>query len=226
MLSGNRDRIVERYLNGSMSTSEEQEFLCRVERDPELRHALSVEQAIDRTLRKDRNALPDEDREARTYVLTMLGRLPAMEQQAITGAAILGSKWWKGALATLVAGGLALGTIYLTHPDAAPASGAPPAVAPAAKVQASPPAPRIEPAQTEADVNMKQLTVSSTPLPRAGTSTITRSLPADTLAAAPAAEHVTEPAGDSLPARTASPPIVITRDTMRVEVNINLQKMK
>ncbi|MDB5032881.1 MAG: hypothetical protein JWQ98_122 [Chlorobi bacterium] len=79
--------MVERYLSRRMSGAEEVEFRRRLGTDPELRAILETEQTIQRTLYRDRDALPAVSAESRYNVLTMLGRLAPAESSVASGAA-------------------------------------------------------------------------------------------------------------------------------------------
>ncbi len=67
-----RDRIIDRYINGQMSPSEQIELQHMMEKDPELRQTIEAEQALTRIMLKDRAHLSGMDHSA-TYASFLAG---------------------------------------------------------------------------------------------------------------------------------------------------------
>jgi hypothetical protein len=66
------DRIIDRFVSGSMSRAEEQEFHRLLENDSELRDLYETEQVLNRTMLKDREMLSGVDHSA-TYARFLAG---------------------------------------------------------------------------------------------------------------------------------------------------------
>ena len=94
-----------------MTPEEQRRLLALAESDPELRRALEAERTIDRTLRRDRDAIPPVGPEIRSQVLAMVGALdpsPVMTATVGTGS---------GRIVALVAAmTLAAGALFLAIP--------------------------------------------------------------------------------------------------------------
>lgn len=67
-----QERLVERYLNGEMSSVDEQEFFIQVAVDNNLRQTLKAYRIVESALRKHRDAVPPHHAEARSRMITML----------------------------------------------------------------------------------------------------------------------------------------------------------
>jgi hypothetical protein len=141
MTQNNRERMIARYTGGRMLPEEERRFLKLAEKDPELRRAIEAERAIDRTLRRDRDALPRITAETRSHVLAMLGALdPAPPVTIRDGTGI-------GMIALIAAGiGLAIGALFLARPHEESVATTPPRpAATAVELRGSTPQPLARP---------------------------------------------------------------------------------
>ena len=73
----NRDRMVERFVEGRMEGSELRAFQKMLASDPKLQRMVDTERAIRGTLLRDRNHIPADDPRGRAHLLAMLATLPA-----------------------------------------------------------------------------------------------------------------------------------------------------
>ncbi len=128
------DRIIDKFLNGEMKPSEEQEFRMLLDLDPELRTLMQADAVLRDGVRKDAEALPEESPKVYTHFLGLLAATaPAGGGIAAGGSAgksaagltagakgsltatIAGSALMKTMVAVIGAAGLAIGT-YLAVP--------------------------------------------------------------------------------------------------------------
>lgn len=75
-----RERHIERYLSGSMTPAEEQDFFIQAALDREMRYELKALMTVDSAIRKEREAESGEHTALRTRVAAMLVAAPAAEQ--------------------------------------------------------------------------------------------------------------------------------------------------
>jgi hypothetical protein len=248
MTKNNRERMIARYTGGRMLPEEERRFLDLAEEDPELRRAIETERAIDRTLRRDRDALPIATAETRSQVLAMLGSLdPAPVATMRAGAGI-------GRIALIATGiGLTVGALFLARPRGGSVGIAPPRpAATAVEPRRHAPQPPEHPAsstamQHEREENAAREEHSETVGPRpAVPRDIAPRKHIETAGSAaatskPAVPRPTESATRSAPLiadsaaapRLAPPPAHIAppqpprlADSTRINVTIDLEKMK
>jgi|GEM_PF-3695381 len=76
MTRADREHLLQRYLEGTMSSAEEEEFLIRAALNTDLRMELKAHQTIDRALRKDRTAGTVEHTALRARVAANLSANP------------------------------------------------------------------------------------------------------------------------------------------------------
>jgi|GEM_PF-3054899 len=155
---------IERYLNGTMSPTEQNEFRGRLERDQTLRRAVDAEMLIRRSVRSERSSMPAPSAAARARFLAMVATVvpessappqPAAEPAgggSLAGS-IAGGGIAKGIIATVAAVTVTIGAIMLLpgRGDRGNTGGTPPdveIVQPAPK--AAPPAISLQPAATDA----------------------------------------------------------------------------
>lgn len=246
MSQKDRERMIARYTGGRMSPEEERRFLGLVESDPELRRAIETERTIDRTLRRDRDALPLTGAETRSQVLAMLGALePAPVVTMSAGVGI-------GTIALIVAGlGLTVGALFLIAPRETAIENAPPRPAATAveiRHQALQPPKHPSPSTTmeegtEANavggehpeaVEPRPAQPHGLPLKRrvetAGSAAAPSKVasPISAEPALPTAPRITDTTAPSLvihPTRTAPPPSRVS-DSTRIDITIDLDRMK
>jgi hypothetical protein len=156
MTRAEREQLIERYLRGQMSPSEEHDFFIEVAGNKELRLDLKAYRIVDDALRKDRSAETATYSALRASMLTMIesrGTMPPVRQKAqmppsgpaemigttpaVPAAPDAGTGRWAvwlaiGVVLLMIAGGL-----FLRRPSAVRSPAAPP-VAPSA-VSASAP---------------------------------------------------------------------------------------
>jgi negative regulator of sigma E activity len=135
MTRAERELLIERYLNGEMSSGQEQDFFIQVAVDKELRQELKAYRTVDSAIRKDREAERSEHTALRSRVASMLPLYPAQGDHspapsappAAAGASgIAGSGFGSGTIrwiaATGVAAMLAVGAYLMidtgSNPDA------------------------------------------------------------------------------------------------------------
>jgi hypothetical protein len=83
----NRDRMVERFVEGRMEGSELRAFQKMLASDPKLQRMVDTERAIRGTLLRDRNHIPADDPRGRAHLLAMLATLPTEPVGIAAGAA-------------------------------------------------------------------------------------------------------------------------------------------
>jgi hypothetical protein len=237
-----RDRLIDRYMSRQMSLSEEGELMRLVESDETLRRMLETERAVHTTLLRDRDALPVADREARTHLLSILGALPADAVPAASGSTgFLTGGVLKGIIGVLVAGAITAGYVLVGNDsrssDAAPAvhrSIAQPSVISSSDSIASPPAAETD-REVPAEASAKRSRADA-PKPAgpaiAGTPAAPSHEPshpepaAQPTAEVPAEEPSAPSVTDAAPERNQrSESALRTRDTMRVNVSINMDRL-
>ena len=119
------DKIIDRYLNGQMTPSEERDFFQLMELDEELKRAFMAEQLIGQTTRREKDAIGAAPAESYTHFLAALaavgagaatagaaGASAATSSAAATTAATTTTA--TTAAATTAAGGSFLGTLLAT----------------------------------------------------------------------------------------------------------------
>jgi hypothetical protein len=138
-----REKLVEQYLNGELSGSQEQDFFIKVAVDNDLRRTLRAYMIVDTAFRVDRDAVASERPAVRARIMSAL-EASSIGQTATTGAAsnataagntISVAKWslpfWKNAVIAVVAtaitvGGYLVGTSLFTGTEDAPQQNAQP----------------------------------------------------------------------------------------------------
>lgn len=91
-----RERHIERYLSGSMTPAEEQDFFIQAALDREMRYELKALVTVDSAIRKEREAESGEHTAMRTRVAAMLAAAPAADQP---GPSVIGRTGPGGATA-------------------------------------------------------------------------------------------------------------------------------
>jgi hypothetical protein len=126
MNSEAHDRIIDRYLNGEMTPSEERDFFQLMELDEELKAAFMAEQLIGQTTRREKDAIGAAPAESYTHFLAALaavgagaatagaaGASAATSSAAATTAATTTAAT-TATVTTTAAGGSFLGTLLAT----------------------------------------------------------------------------------------------------------------
>jgi hypothetical protein len=232
----NRRTIEEiaRYGAGTLSPAEERDLLRRAAADPDLRRALDAERAISRTLRVDRDRLPSASPESRRLLAGMLDqprplrsvRRVRWSDRAFSGFLLKG---------TAIAAVLTAGTVGLMRSGSSDVPT--PAAAPA--VQASPRVPRHDVVEHPVVTAPAVVPVRSEPRSvRPAAKAPRRAVPRIVEEVAPPMQVMPqEQSTFEMPAevrtvpspaeraRTPIPATTITRDTMRIDVTIDLGKL-
>jgi hypothetical protein len=86
----NRDRMVERFVEGRMEGTELRAFQKMLVTDPKLQRMVETERAIRGTLLRDRNHIPADDPRGRAHLLAMLATLPSEPVGIAAGTAMQG----------------------------------------------------------------------------------------------------------------------------------------
>jgi hypothetical protein len=245
-----RDRMIEKYLGGRMSHVEEREFLHRLDSDGNLRKTVEAERSIRQALLRDRDRIPADDPALRANVMGMLATLaPAGEPtgaaaaaESAPGVAAHGSSLFsggliKGVVVAITGMALTVGTLLMI-----PRAGEPTKSVTRGNVASQASGPAVTPAPAVSTSAPTQAGVQAAAQPAA------QPAPAASLIPARQSTHHRMPsAGDaisygkrgdagnvaSLPDSTApkvrptpTAPVVLTSDTMRVNVTIDLGKLK
>ncbi|KXK55012.1 MAG: hypothetical protein UZ07_CHB004002355, partial [Chlorobi bacterium OLB7] len=85
MIRADRDRLIERYMNGQMTQAEEEAFFINAAVNPELRQELKAHRLVETAVRKDRDGLTAGHAALRNRVAATLAAAtptPAMETAA------------------------------------------------------------------------------------------------------------------------------------------------
>lgn len=149
MTRGEREILIERYLNGEMPSSQEQDFFIQVAVDKELRQELKAYRTVDSAFRKDREAERSEHTALRSRVAALLLLYPASGDPIPAGTTqYSGEGASSGGTLSRMAGGpakwiaasgfavlLAIGVYFLS-----PSTATPPAAPPPQQVTAPKPA--------------------------------------------------------------------------------------
>ncbi len=129
-----REDLVERYLAGEMTATQESEFFLHVAVDDELQRTLKAFRIMDKAILNDRESAVAERSHYREQVFGMLAATQVAGGAAATtgtssaaaggggagasGAGLAGTLGvWKSVLISLVAGGLAVGTAAVVFPS-------------------------------------------------------------------------------------------------------------
>lgn len=145
---------IERYLNGTMSPTEQNEFRGRLERDQTLRRAVDAEMLIRHSVRSERSSMPAPSAASRARFLAMVATVvPESSAPPQPAAEPAGGGSLAGIIATVAAVTVTIGAIMLLpgRGDRGNTGGAPPdveIVQPAPK--AAPPDISLQPAATDA----------------------------------------------------------------------------
>lgn len=111
------NRQIERYVDGQMSPTEQQEFLKLTERDAGLRRLLEAEQAIVSGARKDRLKMPGVASEPGAALLAKLAATPAATGAAVaagtSGFTLLNTTILPWAIAAVGTLGIVLGAFVI-----------------------------------------------------------------------------------------------------------------
>jgi hypothetical protein len=107
MSAQDNDRLIARYLDGSMSASEEEEFFVRMALDPELRHAYQAQRIVESALHKYRDRAPRPARDARERMLAVAAQYPATPSRRSGPSA--GASW--GQMLGVAAATIAVGAL-------------------------------------------------------------------------------------------------------------------
>lgn len=242
MTRADREHLLQRYLDGAMSSAEEEEFLIRAALNTDLRMELKAHQTIDRALRKDRTGALVEHTTLRSRVAATLAAsavpeaassvsssTPASAPQA--GAASTTSTGWWGAWSGSIVLGTAglIVTLMLTlnpfgsatpEPLVRPANTV---IAPAPSSTMTPPAQssqQVEGATSPSTgaVRAERNTGSTASLPRATAEPRSREVKSNVRTASGArttTENTTQPAADGKLKRS-------TRDPLDVNAKVKL----
>jgi hypothetical protein len=93
------DNLIDRYIQGRMKPSEEQEFRRLLELDPQLSALLAADGVLKETIRRDREAIPEEHPQIYTHFLGLLATsAPVGGALAGKGAATAATTTGKGTL--------------------------------------------------------------------------------------------------------------------------------
>ncbi len=162
MMNKERARLVERYINGSMSQMEHQRFKQQLSEDAELRRMLDAEQLIGTVLANDREAMPRDHRRTKTKVAAALAAVSApaaySTAQAAAGsgatgllAGITGKLIVVATLSVLTVGAIVLPELFEepTEQIPVPAVQAAPETSPQSVVQEDIPVPESLPVTEE-----------------------------------------------------------------------------
>jgi hypothetical protein len=126
MTRSQREALVEHYLTGEMSATEEQEFFMRVAVDGELLGTLRAHRQVERALRRDRDALPSGYAAVQERALAMLAVQPQVSSISTPRGWFSGSRLssWittaSTALVFAVAGYAGRGMLSEPKPDVVP----------------------------------------------------------------------------------------------------------
>lgn len=110
------DNLIDRYIHGRMKPSEEQEFQQLLKLDPQLRALLDADQLLRETVRKDRDAIPEENPQIYTHFLGLLAATAPVggALAGAKGAATAATTTGKGTLLGTIVGSTAIKTVVAT----------------------------------------------------------------------------------------------------------------
>lgn len=124
MIRADRDRLIERYMNGQMTQAEEEAFFINAAVNPELRQELKAHRLVETAVRKERDGLTNglttghaalRNRVAAT--LASASPAPVMEPAAAQGGMlverVLGSVAAHPSVTAIIVGILAIGVVVL-----------------------------------------------------------------------------------------------------------------
>lgn len=223
---------IARYGAGTLSPAEERDLLRRAAADPDLRRALDAERAISRTLLVDRDRLPSASPESRRLLAGMLDQPRPL--RSVRRARSWSDRAFSGFLlkGTAIAAVLTAGTIGLMRSGSSDVPA--PAAAPA--VQLSPRVPRHDVVEHPVVTAPAVVPVRSELRPAAKVAR--RAMPRIVEEVAPPVQIMPqEQSTFEMPAevrtvpspaeraRTPIPATTFTRDTMRIDVTIDLGKL-
>jgi hypothetical protein len=248
----NRDRMVERFVEGRMEGMELRAFQKMLGTDPKLQRMVETERAIRGTLLRDRNHIPADDPRGRAHLLAMLATLPsepvgiaagtAAQSGASQGASSVVGTVMKGLAIAATGAVLTVGLIFGVRAldDNQPAGSTTPAPVQveshAAPTEATE-TPRIEQTAPAAALPVQ---THSAPVEASTSRAAVRSVQQRTTATTNTSEHrtrttVTETTSQSdevsVPqtqthAEPRRKPVVVLPDTMRVNVMIEMDGEK
>ncbi|MCE7933445.1 MAG: hypothetical protein DYG96_02510 [Chlorobi bacterium CHB2] len=253
MIRADRDRLIERYMNGQMTQAEEEAFFINAAVNPELRQELKAHRLVETAVRKDRDGLTAGHAALRNRVAATLAAAtptPAMETAAPHAGTLMervaGAVATHPAVTAIIAGLLAIGTVILQPWEStsdngaagnpAPALQAPPATAPQPNVeaqQAMPNATTTRPAATDPGVLpakpvQSQSSVGNSPDASAAAQRTPGRV--ERTATAEKRQHndpaaISSPAGPASAARTlATPPATKKPDSINVGIRIDVSQ--
>ena len=120
MIRADRDRLIERYMNGQMTQAEEEVFFINAAVNPELRQELKAHRLVETAVRKDRDRLPTGHAALRNRVAATLGSAtpaPVIEPIASQSATVieraLSTVAAHPAVVAIVVGIITIGTVIL-----------------------------------------------------------------------------------------------------------------
>lgn len=119
MIRADRDRLIERYMNGQMTQAEEEAFFINAAVNPELRQELKAHRLVETAVRKDRDGLTAGHAALRNRVAATLTSSPApvMEPAAAQGGMmverVLGAVAAHPSVTAIIVGIIAIGTVML-----------------------------------------------------------------------------------------------------------------
>lgn len=138
MIRADRDRLIERYMNGQMTQGEEEAFFINAAVNPELRQELKAHRLVETAVRKDRDGLTTGHAALRNRVaatLTSATPTPVLEpmvpQAGMLMERVLGAMATHPAVTAIIVGIITIGTVILQpweSTENAPTDGATPAV--------------------------------------------------------------------------------------------------
>lgn len=138
MIRADRDRLIERYMNGQMTQGEEEAFFINAAVNPELRQELKAHRLVETAVRKDRDGLATGHAALRNRVAaTLTSATPAPVVEPVAPQAgmlierVLGAMATHPAVTAIIVGIITIGTVILQpweSTESSPSDSAIPAV--------------------------------------------------------------------------------------------------
>lgn len=120
MIRADRDRLIERYMNGQMTQGEEEAFFINAAVNPELRQELKAHRLVETAVRKDRDGLATGHAALRNRVaatLTSATPAPVVEpvapQAGMLMERVIGAMATHPAVTAIIVGIITIGTVIL-----------------------------------------------------------------------------------------------------------------
>lgn len=241
------DRLIERYIARRMSPREEEEFLRMVDSDAALRRVLEAERIVQGTLLRDRDAIAPVDARERASFVALLSSLPEGAPALAPAVVATKSFWFAGKAVQGIVALLAVATpivvwnLFSTG-DAShsgPERKVAPAISPSPSIStpadvAAPDLPTISaapiiPSQSPAPSKSRENALSKE---RSANNASHSTMPEESSPKLQPSESPSSPAElptsaiEHAPEREEVPARNVVADTMRLDVKLNLEKLK